>query len=32
VVGAVLNDPDAKLPQYGQRYAYHYQAYEAKGV
>jgi capsular exopolysaccharide synthesis family protein len=27
VVGAVMNDPDAKLPRYGQKYAYHYQKY-----
>ena len=28
VVGAVLNDPDAKLPRYGQKYAYHYREYK----
>jgi capsular exopolysaccharide synthesis family protein len=28
VVGAVLNDPDAKLPRYGQKYAYHYHEYK----
>jgi capsular exopolysaccharide synthesis family protein len=28
VVGAVLNDPDAKLPRYGQKYAYHYRDYK----
>jgi tyrosine-protein kinase Etk/Wzc len=28
IVGAVLNDPDAKLPRYGQKYAYHYQEYK----
>ncbi|HEY0673483.1 MAG TPA: polysaccharide biosynthesis tyrosine autokinase [Longimicrobiales bacterium] len=32
VVGAVLNDPDAKLPRYGQRYSYHYEAYKARGA
>jgi hypothetical protein len=24
----VLNDPDAKLPRYGQKYAYHYREYK----
>jgi capsular exopolysaccharide synthesis family protein len=28
IVGAVLNDPDAKLPRYGQKYAYHYHEYK----
>ncbi|HEX6133078.1 MAG TPA: polysaccharide biosynthesis tyrosine autokinase [Longimicrobiales bacterium] len=32
IVGAVLNDPDAKLPQYGQKYSYHYKAYGATDV
>lgn len=27
LLGAVLNDPDAKLQSYGSKYAYHYQAY-----
>ncbi|HEX6560175.1 MAG TPA: CpsD/CapB family tyrosine-protein kinase, partial [Longimicrobiales bacterium] len=32
VVGAVLNDPDARLPRYGQKYSYHYETYKRSSV